>query len=173
MKRAITELPVRGGTGLLFSLGRVGYHDTMRIACPACNATYDVPDTEMRAERVVRCARCGTDWAPVGVVEPPALQPMRFEPAPEPEPELGMPEPVVPEPARKMALDEEWPSPMPEPIAPVVARPRPVLLILAWVVSLLVVGGGIGVLGVQRDRVMAAWPPSIRGYAALGLVARR
>ena len=50
---------------MLASLERVGYHEWMRIACPACNAAYDVPDAELRDDRVVRCARCGTDWAPV------------------------------------------------------------------------------------------------------------
>lgn len=160
----------------------------MRIACPACNAAYDVPDTELRDDRVVRCARCGTDWAPV--VPLPAAVP---ETGPEMGPELladaaaardlmpsgeamlaGVAVEPAPEP-RQMALDADAPVAVAVaiPAAPaVVARRAVPTLAIAWALSVLVVVGGLVTLAVKRDRVMAAWPPSTRLYAALGLAAR-
>ena len=41
----------------------------MRLTCPACAVTYDVPDARIGAGRRVRCARCQHDW----FVEPPSL----------------------------------------------------------------------------------------------------
>lgn len=45
----------------------------MRIVCPSCSATYEVPDSLVTAGRVVRCARCGADWTPLAAV--PAMEP--------------------------------------------------------------------------------------------------
>ena len=39
----------------------------MRITCPSCSAGYEVPDSLMPAGRIVRCARCGSEWTPVAV----------------------------------------------------------------------------------------------------------
>jgi predicted Zn finger-like uncharacterized protein len=37
----------------------------MRIACPHCHATYDVPDALLAGGgKQVRCARCGKEWSP-------------------------------------------------------------------------------------------------------------
>ena len=36
----------------------------MRIDCPSCHASYDVPDRLLRSGRTVRCARCGAEWSP-------------------------------------------------------------------------------------------------------------
>jgi len=55
----------------------------MRVACPECTAEYDLPDAlaaRLGEGRTVRCARCGTTWAPAAQrpAEPPAapvLQP--------------------------------------------------------------------------------------------------
>lgn len=36
----------------------------MKIVCPACEATYQVPEAVLEQRRAVRCARCGNDWIP-------------------------------------------------------------------------------------------------------------
>ncbi len=36
----------------------------MRIVCPTCEATYNVPDAALSPGRPVRCARCGNNWVP-------------------------------------------------------------------------------------------------------------
>ena len=146
----------------------------MRIACPACNAAYEVPNESLREGRMVRCVRCETDWAPIEAV--PAPEP---EPEPEPPPEPVAPAPVVetqPEPVIepiKMAVEEEIPIPQPVLLPkPPPARRGPVLLVLAWVLSLAIVAAALAALYVGRERVMQVWPPSVRAYAALGLAPR-
>lgn len=52
----------------------MSYHERMRIVCPSCAATYDVPDAALAPGRPVRCTRCGTEWAPLSAA-PPALAP--------------------------------------------------------------------------------------------------
>ncbi len=37
----------------------------MRIECPACAATYEVPDGMLAVGQRVACARCGDDWTPL------------------------------------------------------------------------------------------------------------
>jgi predicted Zn finger-like uncharacterized protein len=142
----------------------------MRIACPACNAAYQVPDEQLREGRVVRCARCGTDWAPIEAIPVTDEEPER-EPPPPVETPAHDPEPFV-EP-RTMAIEEQIPLPIPMTLPPARRKRRgSVALVLAWMLSLAVVGGAIAALGIERDRIMSAWPPSIRGYAALGLAAK-
>jgi hypothetical protein len=60
---------------------------------------------------------------------------------------------------------------LPDDRAPVAeAPPRRAPLILAWMLSLAVLGA-LGWLAIdRRGEVMRAWPPSIRGYVALGLL---
>ncbi len=36
----------------------------MRITCPDCGATYEVPPTLLAGRRPVRCARCSGEWLP-------------------------------------------------------------------------------------------------------------
>jgi len=129
----------------------------MRIVCPACSAAYDVPDSLVTADRVVRCARCSGEWKPVAVAAIP-------EPAPQPEP----PPPVLEVPAtppavtaRQSAMDRlaahaEWPRPS-------------VQLRLAWAASIALLLLAAAAAYVWRADIIAAWPPSARGYAALGL----
>ena len=155
----------------------------MRIVCPSCQATYEVPDSALaRGPRAVRCARCGTEWTP----EPGATAPAPVAAAP---PEIVPPEIVPPEATQP-----------PEPPAPTMPplRPEPRLTsyrprtgqheddeslpprddelrlsrhsaMIAWIVSvvLLAVIGWAAVA--WRTEVMAAWPPSERLYVALGL----
>lgn len=147
----------------------------MRIACPACNAAFQVPDDQLSEGRVVRCARCGTDWTPIGSI--PAGK------SEEAVPESVAVPPVVdaPEPdalvAPQRVAAEEIPLPLPfmdpePPARPTREAPGPALLVLAWVVSLAIVGTAIGGLYAGRERVMQVWPPSARAYAALGLGGR-
>lgn len=147
----------------------------MRIACPACNATYQVPDDKLVAGRIVRCARCGTDWAPLEVIsasggdpEPEAAESQAaVSPDPEPTPEPA-PEPAIE--LRKQAIEEDIPLPRPPvlPVAPPADRGSMVLA-FAWIVSLAVVTAAVAGLYAGRERVMKTWPPSTRAYAAIGL----
>jgi predicted Zn finger-like uncharacterized protein len=56
----------------------------MRITCPNCAATYDVPQSRLHPHRSVKCSRCDTVWRPLGqqpsamqlpIIEPPVIQP--------------------------------------------------------------------------------------------------
>jgi predicted Zn finger-like uncharacterized protein len=73
----------------------------MRIACPTCQAAYEVPDTLLRppapgaAARKVKCARCGNAWAPEVPEAAPA--PMALPaPVPSPGPQAALPPPDPP-----------------------------------------------------------------------------
>jgi len=41
----------------------------MKITCPNCEATYEVPEAVLTARRPVRCVRCAKDWVPGGETE--------------------------------------------------------------------------------------------------------
>src|SRR5579875_2656608 len=147
----------------------------MRIVCPACEAAYEVPDTVVSPGRVVRCVRCGKDWAPIAKPVPAAAayRPEPARPAPVPEPALAAqsartPEYVsgpvpLPGPAQRVtdpgATANFGPLPVPPPamgpplsVPPVKGYPVPAkvrkpkrkrggaLLVLAWLVSLAVLG---------------------------------
>ena len=147
----------------------------MRIVCPACDATYDVPDALLAGgARKVRCVRCGSEWVPTGMTvaplafEEPRAETPAYRPPPEPPPlePLARVEPRLHplrprhEAAREMAgpILEEAPSPRANGTA-----------MAAWGVSLAVLVA-LGVAAVQwRAEVMAAWPPSERLFAVLGL----
>lgn len=140
----------------------------MRIVCPACAATYDVPDGRLLPGRVVRCARCETDWAPVAEVA--------AEPAP-PEAKAVAPEPVPgPEPVQEAPAVEEEPAPEVVPAAvlpPAPSRKRQgIALKVAWALSVAVLLAAVWLGYSAREAVMHAWPPSVRAYAALGLAAK-
>ncbi len=164
----------------------------MRIVCPNCQATYDVPESLLRGTpRRVRCARCGGEWVP--------------EAAPAPEPEMPALA-VLPDPPPSAATVQDDgvddvlppaipppPSPIPaagrEPVAPARLVPTPpgkppqqnspgragrrgtmVTALLAWAVSLALLAALAWAAFVWRDEVMAAWTPSKRLYALLGLL---
>lgn len=124
----------------------------MKITCPSCAAEYNVPGV-LAEGRVVRCAKCGTEWAPV-----PAPPPVEAEPPPP----LPPPEPEPPP-----APDPEWP----ERLAPPVSEPpsRTLPLLLAWLGSAAVIVAALAGAFVFRDRIMQGWPPSQRVYGVLGL----
>jgi hypothetical protein len=82
-----------------------------------------------------------------------------------------MPELNVPE----FHAEESWPS-----YEPLVA-PRPELretersrlgVLLAWLLSLAVLGGVVGAAYVERGEVMRRWPPAQRVYELVGLRAQ-
>jgi hypothetical protein len=74
----------------------------MKIVCPSCDATYEVPDIVVTSRRKMRCARCTTDWVPADqlaadtpepvqeeAAEPSPVAPRRVEPAPVEAPSFG------------------------------------------------------------------------------------
>ena len=130
----------------------------MRIVCPSCTAAYDVPDERLAPGRTVKCARCGTGWAPLAALaEPPPP-----EPEPEPEPE---PAPVIEPPAEPPAPVER--PPVERPV--VSAQPAPRTAVLGWALSVAVLLGLGWSAYHWRADIMRAWPPSERAFAALGL----
>jgi predicted Zn finger-like uncharacterized protein len=74
----------------------------MKIVCPSCAATYEVPEAAVAAKRTVRCARCGGDWVPGATDAPHATPSAEAAPAP---PTRVTPEPT-PKPARPPAAEE-------------------------------------------------------------------
>jgi predicted Zn finger-like uncharacterized protein len=134
----------------------------MRIACPTCSAEYDVPDSLVTAGRLVRCARCGSEWMPV--------QAQAVEPEPALAPEAELPPPPVadaPPAAEAEAIPAEVAPAQPQSAMDRLSMPsvRPssgLRLRLAWIASLAV----LVVLGWAaygwRAEIVGAWPPSAR-----------
>lgn len=133
--------------------------EPMRITCPSCSAGYEVPDSLMPAGRVVRCARCGSEWTPVAVS------------AVAPEADARTAEVVFPAQeaaanwsvARQSAMDRLAANP---------ARTQSRLpLRLAWAASVLVLVLAVWAAFAWRADIAAAWPPSGRVYALFGFQA--
>ncbi|MGI3777472.1 MAG: zinc-ribbon domain-containing protein [Janthinobacterium lividum] len=160
----------------------------MRITCPACNASYEVPDAMLVAGRAVRCARCMREWEPPLPSPAPAEAPASpaFEPhAPEPaafEPSAfeidGF---ALPPPDRPRFTDEDLDR-TPAPKSPAwrgVLLPndeaRPPAATgrrdgwVGWLASAVLLAALAGAAIAWRGPVQHAWPPSTRLYAALGL----
>ena len=121
----------------------------MQLACPACAATYQVPDALIGGGRQMQCVRCGEGWfatapsyAEMSVPSPSALAAPRI--APPAQPLLSEPADAAPMGgSRKLAL--------------------------AWSASIIVWLGGLYALCHARLVLAEAWPPIARLYAALGL----
>ena len=129
----------------------------MRITCPSCSATYDVPDSLVTPGRIVRCARCGNEWSPVAALpteetpdEPPVSTPEQPPPVEEPAPEI-----------RQSAMDRL--SAHPATTASTLG------LRIAWAVSLAVLVALVGGAYAWRTQVVSAWPPSARAYTLFGI----
>ena len=124
----------------------------MRLACPSCQASYDVPDDRLGAEtRRLRCACCAHEWA-YGPPLPPEVPP---------------PPPPRPPAAPLVATPRLAPAPAfpPDEPPPPTNRHAPA----AWVASLLLLAG-LAVAAAQfRAEIMQAWPPSQRLYAVFGV----
>lgn len=143
----------------------------MRIACPSCDAVYEVPDAMLSAApRAVRCARCGTEWMP--------------QPLPDPAPVEAVAD-VAPAPSRSVRVEPKLSSyrtrtqprasqaddgdarPAPRDDETTLRRRRGALI--GWALSLLLLIALAIAAVAWRTDVMAAWPPSQRVYGALGL----
>ena len=156
----------------------------MRIACPACAATYDVPDQMLGTGRKVRCGKCGNQWVPTVAPAETSAVPPTPPPAAEPEPPLPQPEPRPRPPVRERLSDLPRAPANPLPLAidritdssvalseaaPVSEPRRRTAVWLGWLVSIIIWGLVIWAGYHYRAAIMAAWPPSQRLYAALGL----
>jgi predicted Zn finger-like uncharacterized protein len=161
----------------------------MRIACPNCAATYEVPDKLLAAgPRPLRCARCRHEWQATpadaaGGTAPEAAQPVpaggpppeRFPPMPAPAAAPTAPEVVADEPPPQRPPPARGPR-QHTPIDPLPAgeaepgedRARRIAL-AAWAASILLLLGLAAGAVVWRQQIMAAWPPSERVFVALGL----
>jgi predicted Zn finger-like uncharacterized protein len=174
----------------------------MKIVCPSCAATYEVPEAVVAAKRSVRCARCGNNWVPGGeavaestaVVAPPKVAEAP-PPAPAPEP-AAVAEPAAepidepgPEPVIATATPVAPPAPVPPPAPPTRAAvpktppAKPTVTVkaaaksaqtpvAAWAASI----AALIILALSgivfRAAIMKSWPPSERVYAAVGLFHR-
>jgi predicted Zn finger-like uncharacterized protein len=145
----------------------------MRIACPSCSVAYDVPDSLLKAGRVVRCAGCGGEWTPVEAM---AAEP---EPAP-PEPPASAPEPppAAAAPPVPTIADRAPPATEPAPrpasamdrlVQPPARSSSLVQLRLAWLASVLLLALLAWGAHAWRAQIVTAWPPSARLYAAFGM----
>jgi len=125
----------------------------MRITCPRCAASYEVPTARMRPGKLVRCARCGGDWLPEPDAEPVAEPDVPAEHhAPAAETEAPVPPPLV------SAMDRLAAS-------PASVAPRASLL-AAWVLTFVVLAASVAATVAWRDAVIRTWPPSSRILAA-------
>ena len=168
----------------------------MRIECPGCETAYEVPESQVRPGRSVRCAQCDRQWLPFA--EPAGAVML---PSVEPETEAAFAVPELPE-DPELPDDEDFTDPpvtadgrvrlrrsaAPKPalaIAPVMARLRiarfrlPIPLLpwirsslrpsgLGWVASVVALAGLLVAAGYWRMAIMQDWPPSVRLYTALG-----
>ena len=130
----------------------------MRLTCPSCAATYEVPDTLRPARRRIRCSACGMEWvAEPDETQADALMPEPPPPAPEP-----MRAPPPPEARSSLFQPPRMTAPPPPP-------PRSAGLVVAWIVSLLVLIGLAAGGYTERATIMRVWPPSARLFTALGV----
>lgn len=163
----------------------------MRIVCPNCHATYEVPESILAGPpRMVRCARCGAEWAPEAAVAGPAPDPAPPA-APDHEPQAALPAPQS-EPAPEPPAAP--PPPLPAPggrVEPKLSSYRPRGdagedderlppqdyesppsrrgALIGWALTVALLAAFAWSAVSFRAHVMAAWPPSERVYGALGL----
>lgn len=165
----------------------------MRIVCPHCEATYEIPDA-MLGRRAVRCARCGETWhpsppagaaaeaglpAPAPSAPPVAASLMPVDEAPPVAAHTGAsPAYGAPDTLPDLDLDHDEPRLVAGQRAPrrrgLAGRLPPRLPVDApiwagWIATALVLSWLAWGAYTYRARVMEVWPPSIRLYAALGL----
>jgi len=135
----------------------------MRITCPSCHATYDVPASLLDGSaRKVRCARCAFEWLP----EPESVAAVPVAPPP-PAPRLR-PEPRLERPLRAESLH---PLPPPErDFSPTRRTRAPALAGIAAIAVSIIVLGALGWAAFTwRAEVMHVFPASQRLFVALGL----
>ncbi len=149
----------------------------MRLVCPSCAATYDVPDELLGSgPRRLRCARCAHEWTvdtqqmPPPAASPPADPPPRPGPPPltadAPPLWSGAPPPVA-EARRRAATrfiedDEDDGAPGPTDTGkPALDRTA----MAAWTASVLLLVGLVVAVVAYRADLMRAWPQSQRLFA--------
>ena len=131
----------------------------MRIACPTCDATYEVPDALIGSGRLLRCAKCGHDW----MVRPAADDSAPAAAPPVPPPPEGPP-PFRPPSRQAQPIH----PPLPNPAEQRRARAAAMLLWAAWIGSgVLLAALGAGAWA-YRGPIVEAWPPAARLYLLLG-----
>jgi predicted Zn finger-like uncharacterized protein len=143
----------------------------MRIVCPSCSATYEVPEHLLKPGKMARCARCGGEWpparepadieAPPGHVAEPAA-----EHEPDHAPDDGAPD-HGPQLGAEQSREQHRPTAM-ERLAiqpPASARSRG--LLGAWVATVLILAGAVAAMLVWRQEFMSVWPPSGRILAPI------
>lgn len=132
----------------------------MRIVCPSCQVTYDVPDATLgAAPRQVRCAKCTTVWT----VDPP-------HPAIDEHDDVHLSPPIAITPDVAGTRDE------PRPIAATHRLPTTrkassstIAPAIAWLVSFAVLVAAAWTVVAWRVPIMQAWAPSRRLFQWLGL----
>ncbi len=139
----------------------------MRIVCPNCQATYEVPDALLAGGKAVRCARCGAEWAPLAAAAAPTPEPAEPLPAATPEDH----ERVEPRLSgyRPRNVDSADDARLPPRDDEIELLPRRGGALLGWLISLAILALLIWAAFAFRSQVMGAWPPSARLYAVLGL----
>lgn len=148
----------------------------MRIACPSCDATYEVPESRLTPGKMARCARCGNKWLPVQQAED-AVAPR--QPVGPGAPAMTTPsDPAAGATTEAASASTTAASAIAPPVPTVTAmdrlaaaapqhRRRPGL-VGAWAVSIVVLAGAIAATLTWRDAVVRAWPPSGRILATNG-----
>jgi predicted Zn finger-like uncharacterized protein len=147
----------------------------MRIECPDCAAAYEVPEHRLTGRKLVRCARCGTEWTPQApgpqqvIEEPHRLDLARVIDVLEAEP--------VETPPRQTRAGAKAPLERPSYSAMQrlarSAEPEPARSVwpwIAWAISLVVLAALVWGALVWRAEIMQVWPPSARLYDLLGLL---
>lgn len=147
----------------------------MRIACPHCQAVYEVPQNKLGADTLLRCHLCQYSWA-FHDTPPEAQQQPDSEPVLAPEPvQPGPAEPViVPAPSKAsmpdyvVHLGKSTKTSPPHPHAKRAGQSRQdasgVLLGGAAVILVL-----LAVALLARPGIVEAFPPSSAFFKALGL----
>jgi predicted Zn finger-like uncharacterized protein len=150
----------------------------MRIVCPNCDTAYDAPASIVTAGRLMRCARCRTEWMPVAPLQaaaPPASPPPEAAAEMPASQEIEQVPAPPPGPSAQTALFSDIPPVAAEPVirapfpemTPMRQPPRKAV-IAGWVVSLMVLVAALWLVIAYRQAVMRHWPASARAYAALG-----
>lgn len=122
----------------------------MLVLCPSCAAQYDIPQSQMIRPRLLRCARCNTEWR----VPPAVVQAAEAVPDP-----LPVSLPTLPPTIDPAAL----------PMQPLVAAPTAssgprrgaALWIVLWLLSLVVIVAGLYAVWHWRGAIGHRWPPSL------------
>ena len=155
----------------------------MRIACPTCNAAYDVPPAQLAPGRSVRCARCTETWVPVETADAtPMIVPLPEAPrlpprepaspvATAPEPRITEVPPPTPAPASPPPSTDEPEPTLAEPSVPPAPRlrRRAPHVAIGWLITVLVLAELAYVVKAYPTPIMQAWPAARRAYALFGV----